>query len=498
MFMKKIIKIFLFLFLFFIININALAIGISKNEITNDINRNHYELVVGDYLCVYKAQDESEYVAIKFEKINSSRYNVIFYVDDEYANSYIFNDFGYLPENLKYDDGVYLTSAPNCSDYVFYYYTGNDEYYTIYSIDQIGGVNNIEKDDMIFDESLSILGLTEDDDLIINNPSTNLYIIINNEKYYYVEDTDYVSHFESATGVWACYVETVPGNEFSYVAKNIPLDFDFDDKNLVVEIDSSINPACNSGYVILEKTPIYEGNGSSLENSGENINFIDKLVPYPYRKNVYVQVYSNSSGVIVQLNGNERIAVKNSSKYKSIYQNKLIEEYPKYLIYTNNNYYFSNYKTLEAEEEAVLFNYTADIKLYNKFLTNKNFAPADQVYISLQKLFTSSDSEEVTLETCQVLLSSEFLEFLNNNIFKIIYIGIPIILILLTSFDFAKVVFINDKEGIQKAGKRFGKRVVVAILIFLVPTIIIFISNMIGADQIDTCVQYFKDMSETY
>ena len=133
--MKKVIKIFLFLFLFFIININTLAIGISKNEITNDINRNHYELVVGDYLCVYKAQDESEYVAIKFEKINSSRYNVIFYVDDEYANSYIFNDFGYLPENLKYDDGVYLTSAPNCSDYVFYYYTGNDEYYTIYSID---------------------------------------------------------------------------------------------------------------------------------------------------------------------------------------------------------------------------------------------------------------------------------------------------------------------------------------------------------------------------
>ena len=55
--MKKVIKIFLFLFVFFVININTLAIGISKNEITNDINRNHYELVVGDYLCVYKAED---------------------------------------------------------------------------------------------------------------------------------------------------------------------------------------------------------------------------------------------------------------------------------------------------------------------------------------------------------------------------------------------------------------------------------------------------------
>ena len=72
------------------------------------------------------------------------------------------------------------------------------------------------------------------------------------------------------------------------------------------------------------------------------------------------------------------------------------------------------------------------------------------------------------------------------------------ILILLTSFDFAKVVFANDKEEIQKAGKRFGKRVIVAILIFLVPTIIIFISNIMGADQIDTCVKYFNDVSDTY
>ena len=79
---------------------------------------------------------------------------------------------------------------------------------------------------------------------------------------------------------------------------------------------------------------------------------------------------------------------------------------------------------------------------------------------------------------------------------RIVYIGVPIILILLTSFDFAKVVFINDKEGIQNAGKRFGKRVIVAVLIYLVPTILIFVSNTIGANQIDACVKQLEQLVE--
>ena len=67
-------------------------------------------------------------------------------------------------------------------------------------------------------------------------------------------------------------------------------------------------------------------------------------------------------------------------------------------------------------------------------------------------------------------------------------------MILFTSFDFAKVVFIDDKEGIQKAGKRFGKRVIVAVLIYLIPTILIFISNLIGADNIDECVKQLNQI----
>ena len=85
--------------------------------------------------------------------------------------------------------------------------------------------------------------------------------------------------------------------------------------------------------------------------------------------------------------------------------------------------------------------------------------------------------DDITLETCEQLFgiddSSNIWTWLKNYIFMPIWIGIPILLIALTTIDFAKVVFVDDKEGIQNAFKRFGKRAVAAVLIFLTPTILI-------------------------
>ena len=104
--------------------------------------------------------------------------------------------------------------------------------------------------------------------------------------------------------------------------------------------------------------------------------------------------------------------------------------------------------------------------------------------------------DTATIETCEDLFGSTFLDFLNNNVVKIIYIGIPILLILLTSFDFAKVVFIDDKEGIKGAFKKFGKRAIVAVLIYLIPTILVFVTNIFVSDEVNKCVEFFKNASE--
>ena len=145
------------------------------------------------------------------------------------------------------------------------------------------------------------------------------------------------------------------------------------------------------------------------------------------------------------------------------------DNYPTYVIQTNDGYYFADYKPSTGS--------------YLNF------------FIFYEHLYEAQIDNDLT-NTCQIIVGDNFLTFLNNNVFRVIYIGVPIILILLTSFDFAKVVFIDDKEGIQKAGKRFGKRVIVAVLIYLVPTILIFISNLIGVESIDDCVKQLEHIVE--
>ena len=86
--------------------------------------------------------------------------------------------------------------------------------------------------------------------------------------------------------------------------------------------------------------------------------------------------------------------------------------------------------------------------------------------------------------------------FLKENVFKIIYIAVPIILLVLTTIDFSKVVFNDDKDGIKNAWKRFGKRAIAAVLIYLTPTILIFIADVIGANDVNSCIKAIQNMDK--
>ena len=122
----------------------------------------------------------------------------------------------------------------------------------------------------------------------------------------------------------------------------------------------------------------------------------------------------------------------------------------------------------------------------------------DKVYILDNKLIELDQLSESDLKnTCEEIFGETFITFLQENVFKVIYIAVPIILLVLTTIDFAKVVFIDDKEGIKKAGSRFGKRLIVAILIYLTPTILIFIVDIIGADEVNSCMKMVKNYSQS-
>ncbi|MDD6224531.1 MAG: hypothetical protein PUB18_06005 [bacterium] len=94
------------------------------------------------------------------------------------------------------------------------------------------------------------------------------------------------------------------------------------------------------------------------------------------------------------------------------------------------------------------------------------------VYISKQyqeETGYSSDKNSVAVPVpanCGML--SEILPYL-KNIFTLLKISVPVILIVLGTVDFAVPVLSNDKEALHKATSKFIKRCIVGILILLVP-----------------------------
>ena len=129
-----------------------------------------------------------------------------------------------------------------------------------------------------------------------------------------------------------------------------------------------------------------------------------------------------------------------------------------------------------------------------EFSNTKDDQYAKINYICQEKINSIYTPGEDPEATCETLFGSDFLKFLNSNVITIVRLGIPLLLILFTTFDFAKVVFVDDKEGIQKAGKRFGKRIIAAILVYLIPAILIFLVRIIGADKVDECSEFLNNL----
>ena len=68
-------------------------------------------------------------------------------------------------------------------------------------------------------------------------------------------------------------------------------------------------------------------------------------------------------------------------------------------------------------------------------------------------------------------------------------IVVPILLLLLTSIDFAKVVFSDNKDGMKKAKDNFVKRAVAVLIVFFAPMIIELIMKLV--DMNTGCVSEF-------
>ncbi|MGN1267925.1 MAG: hypothetical protein ACI4U0_00235 [Candidatus Aphodocola sp.] len=70
---------------------------------------------------------------------------------------------------------------------------------------------------------------------------------------------------------------------------------------------------------------------------------------------------------------------------------------------------------------------------------------------------------------------------------NVICIIVPIVMIILGSFDLFKAVTAGKDEDIKKKQSVLIKRVIAGLIIFLVPTIVSILMNLIGVSEWRTC-----------
>lgn len=78
-------------------------------------------------------------------------------------------------------------------------------------------------------------------------------------------------------------------------------------------------------------------------------------------------------------------------------------------------------------------------------------------------------------------------------ILKIVQWVVPIILILLGTIDLVKAVIAGKDDDIKKHQQTLIKRVIAAVIVFLVPLIVSILMGMIGNDSWKKCWTAHKD-----
>lgn len=103
-----------------------------------------------------------------------------------------------------------------------------------------------------------------------------------------------------------------------------------------------------------------------------------------------------------------------------------------------------------------------------------------------------SVSINVYATSCTGVFDSDLLGTLKTYVYVPIKWATPILLVLLTSFDFAKVVFNGKKEDMDKAKNNFMKRAIAALIIFFAPNIVILIADLVSDGNLKACLPTFQ------
>ena len=73
------------------------------------------------------------------------------------------------------------------------------------------------------------------------------------------------------------------------------------------------------------------------------------------------------------------------------------------------------------------------------------------------------------------------------QVVKLLQLFIPILLIVLGSIDIGKAVVSGDEKKIKENQSRFVKRIIAAVIVFLIPWIVSLLMSIIGSNEWKSC-----------
>ena len=114
---------------------------------------------------------------------------------------------------------------------------------------------------------------------------------------------------------------------------------------------------------------------------------------------------------------------------------------------------------------------------YVTYLLNNDGNNYEEKLIENGSSINDTKEEEKTTEEindCLDLFSQDFIDEINSYLL-VVRIAVPILLIVMGTLDFAKAIFASSEDEMKKAQQKFIKRVLAAVLVFLIPTLVNFL-----------------------
>lgn len=137
--------------------------------------------------------------------------------------------------------------------------------------------------------------------------------------------------------------------------------------------------------------------------------------------------------------------------------------------------------------EKIYTSYSGD----KVFLSNNNGTQIHEMFLLSDEAEPKEEEPDVNINSCSDLFGEDLVKEI-NKVMDVIKIAVPILLLVFGIADFFKATFDNSEDEMKKNRDRFIKRIIAAVIVFLVPTfvnLVLKLGNTVWRDiNPNTCI----------